>query len=359
MQEQLEPGGWFVNIDIALPDEARFTDWQFERWREWIVERERQQHRTDSLRELPDLARCNPDNKYASLSSQLHSLRSVGFVSVECLFRHGIFVLYCAQKPKPAENNPGSSHVRRTTPSRPNTLRIGLVGDYNSQISSHRAITRTFELLSATDPALGVETEWISTRDLESNPADKLSGLAGIWCVPVSPYANMERVLQVIRFARERRVPFLGTSTGFQYALIEYARNILGWQDADHAESNPAAPHPLIARLPCPLVEQDGTVLLVEGSRLREICGSDSSVETYHCRFGLDRAFAAPLNDGHLRVCGQNSAGDVHAVELTGHPFFIATLFQPERWALRGKVHPLVRSFVEGVASPARPMFRS
>jgi serine/threonine protein kinase len=350
--QQLEPGGWFVNIDIGLPDGAAFTEWQFDLWREWITDREGQQCRTDSLRDVPDLARREPDNKFSSLTGQLNSLRSVGFAEVECLYRHSVFVLYCGRKPAVAQTASECRAVQRMaegkgTKDSERELRIALVGDYHAQVASHRAILRALELLSAEEPSLRVEPEWILTRDLKSNPAERLSRVAGIWCVPASPYASMDGALRAIQIARERGVPFLGTCAGFQHALIEYARHVIGLQEADHAETNPATIYPLISRLACPLIEQEGPVLLAEGSRLREICGGDSSVETYHCRFGLDRAFEARLNDGRLRVCGRNPTGDIHAVELMEHPFYLATLFQPERWALRGKVHPLIRAFVQ------------
>lgn len=97
--QHLEPAGWFVNIDVGLPDSAAFIEWQFDLWRESIIERGRQQHRTNSLDHVPDRARRNPDNKFSSLVAQLNSLRSVGFVDVECLYRNGLFVLYCGRSP--------------------------------------------------------------------------------------------------------------------------------------------------------------------------------------------------------------------------------------------------------------------
>jgi len=97
--QQLEPGGWFVNIDVGLPDTAAFTEWQFDLWRESIIDRERQQRGTNSLGVVPDHARRDPDNKFSSLASQLNSLRSVGFADVECLHRSSVFVLYCGRKP--------------------------------------------------------------------------------------------------------------------------------------------------------------------------------------------------------------------------------------------------------------------
>jgi CTP synthase (UTP-ammonia lyase) len=95
------------------------------------------------------------------------------------------------------------------------------------------------------------------------------------------------------------------------------------------------------------MVEKEGRVLLWEGSRLRQLYGRDSSTEVYHCNFGLSRRHEAMLDDGLLRVSARDSAGGVHAVELAEHPFFMATLFQPERLALQNQTHPVVRAFVQ------------
>ena len=97
--QQLEPGGWFMNLDVGLADSAALTEWQFDRWRESITDRERLQRRANSLGDVPELTRRDPDNKFSPLAAQLSSLRSVGFADVECLYRNSIFVLYCGRKP--------------------------------------------------------------------------------------------------------------------------------------------------------------------------------------------------------------------------------------------------------------------
>ena len=93
-----------------------------------------------------------------------------------------------------------------------------------------------------------------------------LAAFDGVWCVPASPYANTEGALNAIRVAREHRIPFLGTCGGFQHAVIEYARNVLGWTAADHAEVNPQAALALIAPLSCSLVEKTGEIRLAAES---------------------------------------------------------------------------------------------
>ena len=103
---------------------------------------------------------------------------------------------------------------------------MGLIGEFNEQNKAHHAIGTA--LAAASDGK--VETTWVSTNDV-SNSA--LAEFDGLWCVPGMPYRSADGALAAIKYARSHRIPFLGTSAGFQYALIEYARNVLGFVDAE------------------------------------------------------------------------------------------------------------------------------
>jgi CTP synthase (UTP-ammonia lyase) len=157
----------------------------------------------------------------------------------------------------------------------------------------------------------------------------------------------MDGALAAIRFAREQKRPFLGTCGGSQHALIEYARNALGLVAADHAESNPAASMPLIAPLACALREARGAIKLKAGSRIREIYGREEVIEEYNCSFGFNPKYGAIFKEVKMCVTGVDENDEFRVVELVDHPFFIATLFQPERSAFSGETHPLIRAFVE------------
>ena len=137
-----------------------------------------------------------------------------------------------------------------------------------------------------------------------------------------------------------------GACGGFQHVLIEYARNELGLIDADHAESNPETSLPLMVALECALVEATGTIVLQLGSRVATLYNQSGVVEAYHCRFGLNRHYEALLADTDLRVSGRDSGGEVRIIELESHPFYVATLFQPERSAFKGHAHPLITAYV-------------
>ncbi len=228
-------------------------------------------------------------------------------------------------------------------------MRIALVGDHDPTVVAHRAIPIALER-AATDLDLPVEAEWVGTESIGPDPAARLSGFAGVWCIPASPYRSTDGALSAIRYARESGLPFLGTCGGFQHAILEYARNVLGRGDAGHAELDPTTSFPVITPLACSLVEARGNVRFAEGSRLRAWYGAAESDEGYHCSYGLNPEFEALLSGGPLAITARDLSGEARGVELAGHPFFVATLFQLERAALAGVTPPVAREFVRAVS---------
>jgi CTP synthase (UTP-ammonia lyase) len=226
-------------------------------------------------------------------------------------------------------------------------LRIGLIGDHDPAVLAHRAIPAALRLAAE---GLELEAEWIPTPDIDPHDPTRLADYHGLWCVPASPYASAEGALAAIRFARERSIPFLGTCGGFQHALLEYARNVLGIA-GDHAETSPEADLPVISRLSCSLVEERGTILVESDSLAGRLYEKSRVVEGYHCSYGLNPDFEDRLSDRRLRFTGRDEAGEVRIAELSGHSFYLATLYQPERSALRGEIHPLIRGFVQAARS--------
>ncbi|HJV48239.1 MAG TPA: CTP synthase [Geothrix sp.] len=224
---------------------------------------------------------------------------------------------------------------------------IGLVGDRDPSVPAHRAIPLALEQAGE---ALGLQTrfEWVPTEELLS--ASRLAGFDGLWCVPASPYRSLEGALLAIRHAREGGLPFLGTCGGFQHAILEYARNVLGWADADHAETSPDAARAVISPLSCALVEAVGSIRLLPGTRIAAAYGASVVQEGYRCRYGLNPEFQEALLRGPLRAGAEDETGEVRAVELEGPSFFVATLFQPERAALKGARAPLVAAFLRACA---------
>jgi CTP synthase (UTP-ammonia lyase) len=224
---------------------------------------------------------------------------------------------------------------------------VALIGDFDPSVPAHQAIPPALKL-AGDRLSLPVQFEWIATDDTAG--LARLPTFDGLWCVPASPYRSMDGALTAIRFAREKQRPFLGTCGGFQHAVLEYARNVLGWADAEHGETAPNARRPVITPLECALVEATDTVILHPGTRIAHAYRRTEIVEGYRCRYGMNPEFMAQITSRALRVSAEDRNGDVRAIELAGHPFFVATLFQPERAALRGECPPLAEAFVRACA---------
>jgi len=223
-----------------------------------------------------------------------------------------------------------------------NTLRIALVGDYNPDVLAHQAIPLAIDDAAAV-LEITADYDWLATTELTS-PED-LVGYDAIWLVPASPYKNAQGAFIAARYARENSVPFLGTCGGFQHALIEYARDVLGWQDAAHAETDSEG-RMVIAPLTCSLLEVSDAIELRANTLIAKAYGQEEIEEGYHCNYGVSPEFAQELEKGDMRVTGWDAQGEIRAVELVTHPFFIATLFQHERAALAGRPAPLVRALL-------------
>lgn len=219
-------------------------------------------------------------------------------------------------------------------------VRIALVGDFSPDVIAHRAINESLRLAD-----LGtLEPQWIHTATIRN--CEPLDSFHGIWCVPNSPYANTEGALWAIEWARIRRVPFLGTCGGFQHALLEFVRHVLGRDQAAHAELDPGAGFPLIAPLACPLVEKSELIRSTGRGRFAQWYGGERT-EAFCCSYGLNPACVTLIEGSALEVAARGESGEVRAVEMLDHPFFVGTLFQPERAALRGELHPLINAFLD------------
>lgn len=229
--------------------------------------------------------------------------------------------------------------------------KLALVGDYSPKVTAHAAIPRALARIQAESDA-DLEWAWIPTRQLH-DAAHDLADFSAIWLVPASPYENPAGALGAIQFARETHRPFLGTCGGFQHALIEFVRDVVGVGNADHAETNPASETLIVVPLSCSLVEKSDAIRFVAGSLVQRAYRTDSAAEEYHCRYGLNPEYRATLENAGLRCTAFDEAGEVRAIELPTdiHPFFVGTLFQPERAALRDQTPPLVRAWVEAAVA--------
>jgi CTP synthase (UTP-ammonia lyase) len=221
-------------------------------------------------------------------------------------------------------------------------MKIALIGDYDARVTAHRAIPLALDL-AARELAIEIEPRWIHSSEID---LAALGDFDAVWCVPLSPYADGEAVIAAIAQARRDDQPFLGTCAGYQHALLEFARHELGLTAAASSEDHPDAEMPVIAALACGLIDVGESVNIEPGSRLAEIYGATQAAETYHCNFGVNPDYLHAFEGGALRFSCRDRDGQPRAFEVEGPGFFIGTAYQPERWALEEKSHPLVAALL-------------
>ena len=170
--------------------------------------------------------------------------------------------------------------------------------------------------------------------------------------------------IEAVRYAREHRVPFLGLCLGMQCAIIEFARNVIGWADADSTELDPASPHPVIALLP----DQEGVTdlgrtlrlgaypcVLSPGTKARGLYGAERISERHRHRYEVNNDYRADLTAAGMVLSGQSPDGYiVEMIELPDHPFFVATQAHPEFKSRPNRPHPLFRGFVAAALAAKR-----
>jgi CTP synthase (UTP-ammonia lyase) len=240
--------------------------------------------------------------------------------------------------------------MRAAPPVPPATPRLALVGDRSPHVRAHQRIRSVLDALRERD-GLPLDAYWIGTGDAGRDAA-ALAGFDGIWIVPGSPYESMAGAIAAARCARETPVPFLGTCGGFQHALLEFARDVCGVEAAGHAEYTPDGDDLLVVQLACSLVGHELPVTVTPGSLAERALGAERTVERYHCAYGLNPAYLDLLAAHGLRFTGRDGDGEVRIAELPDHPFFLATLFQPEL-APGPRAHPMIVAFARAVAAHA------
>ena len=224
-------------------------------------------------------------------------------------------------------------------------ITIALVGDCDEKIYTHVALNRSIEHCAHGLP-YEVEAKWIPTERIVSMFSGSLN-YNGIWIAPGSPYKNDTGVYEVIRMAREEDIPIMGSCGGFQYMIVEYAKNVLNIKDAGHAENEPDA-IPVISKLSCSLKGQQELVSITDKSSwLYNVLCEETVVGKYYCSYGINPAFQESLNKLPLVFTAFSPTGEVRAFELKTHRFFKGTLFQPSLDSSEEHPNPLIKSFFE------------
>lgn len=240
-------------------------------------------------------------------------------------------------------------------------VRIGILGDFNSEFRSHHATNDALQH-AARRLNLEVESAWIPTPSLISPDADAiLDSYDGLWASPGSPYKSFDGMIKGIEYARVHDRPFLGTCGGFQYALIECARNVIGIADANTAEEDPNGKNIVIYPVACalpnrapgaPALSGVGPEMhLAPGSFLAGYYGDKEIVtEEFFCNFEVNPEFEWTAMEAGFPIVARGASGECRAFESPAHQFYVATLFQPQLSSTEAHPHPLVVAFVEAVA---------
>jgi CTP synthase (UTP-ammonia lyase) len=224
------------------------------------------------------------------------------------------------------------------------TATVIAIGDRDERLFTHRELDAAMDIIDAS-----VSCRWAASNSVQARELDDADG---VWLLPGSPYRDDAAAYAAIAHCVATGTPYLGTCAGFQYACVQLARTLAGDASAVHGESDPDAPDPIVMPLGCTLYGERRLVTPVAGTRLASICGTAPFEGYHHCGFGLDPAGASALTAAGVVIGANAPDAGVEAIELPGHPFFVATAFQPQVGSGEGApLHPLIRAFLDAAGA--------
>ena len=237
---------------------------------------------------------------------------------------------------------------------------IALVGKYTQLHDAYLSVVEALKHGGIASHA-NVHLKWVDSELVtEENVAEYLSDVDGVLVPGGFGNRGIEGMITAIRYARENKIPFLGLCLGMQLTIVEYARNVLGYHDAHSIEMNPNTMHPVIALMP----DQDGIediggtlrlgaypCVLADGSKAQELYGEKEISERHRHRYEVNNDFRKALTENGMVLSGVSPDGRiVEMVELSDHPFYIATQAHPEFKSRPNRPHPLFRGLIAAAA---------
>lgn len=236
-------------------------------------------------------------------------------------------------------------------------VNIGLVGKYVELKDSYKSIIESFVHAGAairTKVRLKmIHAEKLNGAGLE----DSLAGLNGILVAPGFGERGFEGKIKAIKYAREMKIPFLGICLGMQCAVVEFARNVLGLEEANSTEMSPATPYPVIDLMKeqKSICTKGGTMRLgsypcklSSGTMVQKIYNTGLIAERHRHRFEFNNKFMADFEHAGMIASGINPKENlVEIIELRDHPWFVGIQFHPEYRSTVARPHPLFVSFVQ------------
>jgi CTP synthase len=235
---------------------------------------------------------------------------------------------------------------------------IALIGKYVELKDSYKSIAEAFNHAGAANE-VGVDIRWIHSEELTpKNAIEKLQGVDGILVAPGFGSRGMDGKLEAIRYSRESKIPFFGICLGMQMAVVEFARNVLGFADAHSTEMKEYTSHPVISLMAeqKTIMHKGGTMrlgsypcILTPGSKAAEAYGNAVRIEERHRhRFEFNNEYKTQFEAAGMKCTGINpDSGLVEIIELPEHPYFLAAQFHPEYKSTVMNPHPLFVSFVQ------------
>src|SRR5205807_6123303 len=238
-------------------------------------------------------------------------------------------------------------------------VNIGIVGKYVEYEDSYKSLKEAL-VHGALAHNLKLQVNWIEAEGLEQEEASRdaqLEEYDGILVPGGFGKRGIEGMLQAIRYAREKRIPYFGICLGMQTACIEFARNVCGLHDADSSEFDPSTPHRIIYKLRelKGIDELGGTMRLgawecklEPNSIAAHAYGKTEIGERHRHRYEFNREYEALLTGGGLRITGSTPDGTyVEIVEIPENPYFLGCQFHPEFKSKPLEPHPLFREFIK------------
>ena len=234
-------------------------------------------------------------------------------------------------------------------------VNIALVGKYTELPDAYKSISESFIHAGAVNECK-VKLHYVNSERLTiDNVADQLGNMSAIMVAPGFGNRGIEGKLVAVRYARENNVPFFGICLGMQCAVIEFARNVLGWHDANSSEMVQTK-YPVIDLMEEQkgITAKGGTMRLggypchlSKGSRVAEAYGTQNIVERHRHRYEFNNSFLADFEAAGMKAVGQNpDTGLVEVVEIASHRWFVGTQYHPEYHSTAANPHPLFVAFV-------------
>ncbi|XHU96553.1 MAG: CTP synthase [cyanobacterium endosymbiont of Rhopalodia gibba] len=235
-------------------------------------------------------------------------------------------------------------------------IEVALVGKYVQLSDAYLSVVEALEH-SAIAIETGVKLRWINAEDIEEQGPEKfLNNVSGIIVPGGFGIRGVDGKVKAIEYARQQKIPFLGLCLGMQCAMIEWARNIAHLERANSAEFDSETPNPVINLLPeqHDVVDLGGTMRLglypcrlTPNTLAISLYQQEVIYERHRHRYEFNNAFRSLLLETDYLISGTSPDGRlVEIVELTGHPFFLATQFHPEFRSRPNNAHPLFLGFV-------------